>query len=129
MLWGIFHGALLVAYHALRPRWDRMPIAARRASMFVLVCIGWVFFRAKSVTHAMTWLAGMAGARGIGTTPNVGKLGVLVVIALAIANFAPNPYEARGRDRTRPAMALLGLAAAVAVVMMNYTSKFLYFQF
>jgi alginate O-acetyltransferase complex protein AlgI len=130
MVWGIWHGLLLVVHHTTRSKWDAMPLVVRRSSMFVLVCIGWVFFRAKSMAHASTWLAGMAGARGLGLgQANLGKVGVLVVVALVIANVAPNPYESKSLERTRPTMAMLGLATAVAVVMMNYSSKFLYFQF
>lgn len=130
MVWGIFHGLLLVVYHATQPSWDRMPVAVRRALMFALVCIGWVFFRARSLTHAGTWLAGMAGARGLGLgQANLGKVGAVVFVALLIANFAPNPYEQRSTTFKRSTMAALGLATAVAVVMMNYSSKFLYFQF
>lgn len=130
MVWGVYHGALLVAYHAMAPTWDRMPVLVRRIVTFVLVCIGWVFFRARSLGHAGTWLGGLAGARGLGLgQPNVINVGAVVVVALAIANLAKNPYESGTGALSRPRMAALGLATAAAFVMMNYSSKFLYFQF
>lgn len=55
VIWGGYHGALLAAERALgieqpRWRWVRMPFT------FVLVMIGWVFFRAQSLEGALATL-------------------------------------------------------------------------
>lgn len=54
--WGAFHGALLVAYHwwaenfSLKGKPDSGRwLWVRRIAFFHLVCLGWLFFRAKSM--------------------------------------------------------------------------------
>lgn len=62
VVWGAFHGLLLVVYHAWSQwRSAREPLAVyssmgyvwgRRVLMFHLVCLGWLFFRAESLPQA-----------------------------------------------------------------------------
>ena len=44
--WGGYHGLLLVAYRMAPRIWDALPHVVAQLVMFVLVLIGWVFFRA-----------------------------------------------------------------------------------
>jgi alginate O-acetyltransferase complex protein AlgI len=130
MAWGVFHGLLLVVYHRAQKQWDAMPVVAQRALMFVLVLVGWVFFRAPSITSAGQWLARMAGAHGLGLhQANLAPLAAFGLACVIICNAFDNAYERDMGRLPRPAMAALGLATAAAIVMMNYSSKFLYFQF
>nr|BFE86491.1 hypothetical protein GCM10020093_090920 [Planobispora longispora] len=62
LVWGLYHGALLVAERLLG--WDRPPGAAwalvlRRGATLLLVVVGWVFFRAESMTEAWGMLRAM----------------------------------------------------------------------
>jgi alginate O-acetyltransferase complex protein AlgI len=72
ILWGAFHGAILVVYRALRvDQW----LARRRGSaivlgaqdaalvslMFVLTCIGWLLFRAPDMQTVFTFLTRIDG--------------------------------------------------------------------
>src|SRR5205085_10202750 len=52
IVWGAYHGILLALYRAFAPTWDRLPRAARQVAMFLVVVIGWVFFKAESMTIA-----------------------------------------------------------------------------
>lgn len=75
VMWGALHGVYLVINHA----WQQVRIAmghdlkhttplGRFVSMtltFLVVVIGWVFFRAKSFDVALSVLRGMAGLNGI----------------------------------------------------------------
>ncbi|MES0873935.1 MBOAT family O-acyltransferase [Sinimarinibacterium thermocellulolyticum] len=72
VLWGAWHGLMLIVNHAwtaLRRRagWDRdlavWPVFAWLLT-FVGVVAGWVLFRADSVDTALRMLAAMAGANG-----------------------------------------------------------------
>jgi D-alanyl-lipoteichoic acid acyltransferase DltB (MBOAT superfamily) len=64
--WGVYHGALLVGYHAWMNRFlpgKRMDsgkwVLVRRVVLFHLVCLGWLFFRAVSLGQARHMLSSM----------------------------------------------------------------------
>jgi len=128
--WGTWHGLLLVLHQSI-PVWSRLSAFWQRNLTFFLVCLGWVFFRAESFAHAGQWFASLAGAHGVAGAWSQETLLLLglVVVSLLIVRLCPNslelPLERIG------ALPQVGLAAAtaVAVVLMNYGSKFLYFQF
>lgn len=130
-VWGAYHGLLLVVHRRNRHAWSRLPVTAQRAFTFVLVCIGWVFFRAKTFKMATLWLASMFGLstsmRHVGTASL--RLAMLVFLAGGIAFFGQkaSTYDFSRMSRVRSAS--LGLVAAAAVILMNFSSRFLYFQF
>ena len=69
VLWGLFHGVILVAYRLLAPGLDYMPLwgtwrrAVRTLSlmalMFGLTLIGWLLFRAESMENLGSMLQAM----------------------------------------------------------------------
>ncbi len=64
--WGAYHGALLVIERRIgEPRLARVPFLARQAVTFLLVAVGWVFFRSETFAQAGHVLAGMAGMNGL----------------------------------------------------------------
>jgi alginate O-acetyltransferase complex protein AlgI len=129
-VWGLYHGILLVLYRYAGEAWDRIQPRLRQGVTFALVCVGWVFFRAPTMLHAVHWLEGMAGMRGLlAFHVYSSRLCVMVGLALCIAWFMPNAYEVDLDSMSRPRRAALGFVTAAAVIMMNYSSKFLYFQF
>jgi alginate O-acetyltransferase complex protein AlgI len=98
---------------------------------FVLVVLGWVLFRSQSLPMALSLFQAMAGLRGV-------DLGVLrdldygfwalIGFALLATQFAPNTWQIRMPRQARYAL-MLGLVAAVCVLMLGQRSPFLYFQF
>jgi alginate O-acetyltransferase complex protein AlgI len=132
VFWGAYHGALLSLYRRFAARWDAVPAPGRQVVMFLLVVVGWVFFRstsfgmAASLLHTMFVPTTGVMLRGVG----------VFLVALAIAGwwamFGPNAFDIH-RDwhwRPRYAFALaLGLGACVAVMAGAGSSPFLYFQF
>ena len=128
--WGTWHGGLLVLHHAL-PAWERMSAFWQRNVTFLLVTLGWVFFRADSFPHAAQWFAGLAGAHGVAGpwTQETAALAGLVILCLGIVRLSPNSLELPlARLGAVPQVGLAG-ATAMALLLMNYGSKFLYFQF
>lgn len=131
VVWGLYHGVLLAGYRVLvscgvsiaRP-W------VSRLITFLLVVVGWVFFRATSFTMAKDILAAMAGLRGIEN--HLGALSLslvlLVIGGLGISWFAPNSWEIRVIPSWRLAV-VLGLALYLCVLRLGQESPFLYFQF
>jgi alginate O-acetyltransferase complex protein AlgI len=129
--WGTWHGLMLVMHQANAERWERLPVVWQRNVTFFLMTLGWVFFRAETFPQAAQWFAALAGF-GAGAGPwtmEATALLALVVLGLLIVRLAPNSLELP-LERL-PALRQAGLAAATAtsLVLMNYSSKFLYFQF
>jgi alginate O-acetyltransferase complex protein AlgI len=128
--WGAWHGVLLLI-PSETSAWNRLSVGVQRNVTFLLVSIGWVFFRAKDFTQASSWLAGLVGAHGIGTmwTRQMTALLALVLVSFIIVRACPNSLELPLRH-LRP-LPQVGLAAAtvVSLLLMNYGSRFLYFQF
>src|SRR5262245_19233159 len=80
VVWGGYHGLLLVAYRLGGGWWDRLQQILQRLGTFLAVVVGWVFFRATSFDMAGTLLGKMfAPATGAGC----GGQGYLVLLVLA----------------------------------------------
>ncbi|HET6344531.1 MAG TPA: MBOAT family O-acyltransferase, partial [Myxococcota bacterium] len=63
VVWGMFHGALLVLERAFLGRLlARTPRAVQHVYTLLLVMIGWVFFRATSLAQAVAFLRAMFDA-------------------------------------------------------------------
>ena len=129
--WGTWHGLLLVLHQAL-PAWETaLSRFWQRNLTFLLVTVGWVFFRAESFLQAGQWLASLGGAYGVipAWSPDSGRLLALVLGCFVIVRACPNSMELPlGRLGRLPQVGL-GAATAASVLLMNYGSKFLYFQF
>jgi len=62
IIWGLFHGALLVVERlTLNDRLKRAWPAVRHTYLVLAVLIGWVFFRADTLSHAVSYLSAMFG--------------------------------------------------------------------
>lgn len=129
VIWGGYHGLLLIA-HRLTPSWDALPAPVRRTSMFVLATIGWVFFRSRDLSMAVSLLRTMFTIRWAPWPAGTGGLVGLLAIAAALAHFARNTWQIDHRWRFAPAMALgVGVAVCLAVLYGAEPAPFLYFQF
>jgi alginate O-acetyltransferase complex protein AlgI len=62
VVWGLFHGAFLVIERAGLGAWfERRPAFLRHFYTLLVVMIGWVFFRATTMTYALSYLGAMFG--------------------------------------------------------------------
>lgn len=102
VVWGLFHGALLVLERwGLSGLLQRMPSALSFAYCLLMVMIGWVFFRADTLSDAMRMLGAMSGrssavdAAGFNAYLSNEKIALLGVALLMCA-----PWLERGRWRT-----------------------------
>ena len=130
LVWGAYHGALLIFYKTFKEPWDALPQLLRRGAMFLLSIIGWVIFRANSFAMAAEWLAKMfyptAGYMFAGTV----ALALCIAIAAAIAHAAPNTFEISHQWSPRITCALgAGLVFCLILITGGQRSPFLYFQF
>ncbi|MCK4871556.1 MAG: MBOAT family protein [Phycisphaerales bacterium] len=141
VIWGGYHGLLLVVVHVWRRFGQPMPMWVARTITFVAVVAGWVVFRATSMGQAGEILKSMCDVstlrfKDLSLIPGgwwqAGLLGALVVFV----NFAPTTRSwTEGRTlRTRHAV-LLGALFFLCLLLMRdthlakRTSEFIYFQF
>ncbi len=128
--WGAWHGILLVAHRRFGRAWDRLPRLVRQGLMFLLVTLGWVFFRADGFPMAFHLLGVMLAPAAGALVPGAALAVPALLAAGAWAMAGPNPFQLR--HRWGPAGWLLlaaALGACLAVIGGGRTSPFLYFQF
>jgi len=133
VVWGAYHGLLLIAYRLCSSAWDPLPARVRRITMFLFAVIGWVFFRSTSFGMAWTLLAKMfvptAGAVSVGS-----GFAMLLGGALWWALAGPNAFDLDGsvQWRWRPQYTYAvaaAIGACLAIMAGSGASPFLYFQF
>ena len=133
-VWGLYHGLLLQIHHMMKGvRWvPRNPVWAR-AGTFILVTIGWVFFRPPTFEMSLSMLGKMFDLKGLLQPVTVQPaLVAAVIIAGAWAMFAPNGWELirdRGVEPKRSWAVALGFLCAICILLLSETGPFLYFQF
>ncbi|MCT2582572.1 MBOAT family O-acyltransferase [Actinophytocola gossypii] len=144
LVWGIYHGALLIIERGFH--WEKTPptagrMIARRALTFLLVVIGWVFFRSTDMSQALTMIGHMLLPDFTGVTDVVGEAftnqrTLILLVALAIVFLPAHPSgPLLESSRSRPAAALritvmtVGLFYAAILVATGTFSPFLYYQF
>jgi alginate O-acetyltransferase complex protein AlgI len=137
VFWGFFHGGLLALHKAIPlPRWLGAPILrpARVACTFLLVCIGWVFFRAPTFASAATVLGRMARlAPGAGLDGATATLAAGCLAVVLLFHVAQRLVDRRALERRLPApvlgAALAALLMSALVLLPRERAAFIYFQF
>ena len=130
VFWGGYHGLLLSLYRASGTAWDSLAPTLRRVVTFLAVMVGWVFFRATDFRMAATVLNRMFTYHTGATLPGTVGLLIALMIAGAVAHFAPNTFELRHdwHPVWSPAF-VLGYLMCLVVIAGGAVSPFLYFQF
>jgi alginate O-acetyltransferase complex protein AlgI len=130
VVWGAYHGLLLVSTRYSQSILARWPAPLRRSITFVLVVIGWVLFRSNNFSMASGLLAAMFSWKpGVYLDTEL-SLASLLIIAGAFAHFGPNTFEIRHQWRPVPAYAFGAmLLACIVFIYGGQQSPFLYFQF
>jgi alginate O-acetyltransferase complex protein AlgI len=144
VIWGAFHGLLLIGHRLFRDlcrarpglsEWLLGPVgtAARIGLTFASVCVGWVFFRATSFGSAIEMLRRMAVPHG-GSAPPAPETSFFITLLVVASCHA---LAARGlgtklMDKLPTPILGFGYAAIlmVALVLAPAAGKpFVYFQF
>jgi alginate O-acetyltransferase complex protein AlgI len=132
-IWGLIQGALLILYHSSETRWNTLSQSMQRNLTFLCICLAWVPFRSDSLAHMFVWYGAMAGNHGvIGPVFHPSIIVWLVpmeALALAIVFLARNSLEMNYLNFSKTELVLLAVTATISILMMNYSSRFLYFQF
>jgi len=139
VLWGALHGGMLAFERAQGKDsvYARLPEPVRVALTFVIVCLGWVFFRAKTIGQAGAYMRSLFGAAraGVASHALAGPLYTryhlaMFVVAAALVWGAPNTWAFTSRLSAPRAIGALGLLALSILMMWTQSANpFLYFQF
>lgn len=137
VVWGAWHGTLLALERAAGKSapWKRLPTALQIGLTFILVLIGWVFFRAESMSQAIDLLAGMVGASGIHAAmdsiyrvPNSSLVLAGASLLLTWGGIQTDRFVQRG-GYFRIAIIYLVFVFAICTMLFQTSNPFLYFQF
>ena len=139
VIWGGIHGGMLGLErklgkaHPLR----RLPASVGVAFTFLIVCLSWVFFRAKTLGQAVDYLSSLFGLSAVSEASNVVSgalyqpyyLGLFALCGVAV--FAmPNSWELTARlSWPRVAFATTCMVLATLMMWTQTINPFLYFQF
>ena len=146
VVWGLFHGFLLVVERLGGARLlSRVPRVIGHAYLLLAVMIGWVFFRAPDLGYAVDFLASLVGFSSTppGAYPIAVYLDPVAATALAAGAIGSLPWLPRLRARLAHApqaprvafetVALLGqlmiFFAVAAKLAVGTYSPFIYFRF
>jgi alginate O-acetyltransferase complex protein AlgI len=130
VIWGLYHGLLLLLYRLNAKRWNDLPAVVKTALTFLLVIIGWVFFRAENFSMACGLLRHMFLWQNGPLPVGMAVLSVCLIIAAGFAHGGRNTFELS--HQWNPPMAVVLSLLFVTTVFLLYgnpTSPFLYFQF
>lgn len=142
VLWGSYHGALLVLYRLLDSnpehlepwsgKFSRGRVLAKMALMFALTVVGWVFFRSRSAGQAVEMFSRMGFGVSEGTRDLAGTIGFFASPLLAMELWQYRTGDLLVLTRARPWV--LGLAygamlTALLIFGVRDSVEFIYFQF
>lgn len=132
VLWGGYHGLLLMAERPFRSRLARLPSWLLLPATNLLVIVGWVLFKAPNLDQARRWLTAMFTFSGWASLPQdvpfLLPAGLFsLCVACGIVRFNP------GRLWAPHGLRDTGLAflfvVSVVVLLGVEVSPFLYYQF
>ena len=137
VVWGLFHGALL----AIEKLFKSLGITLKNrfvkiALVFMLVNIGWIFFRSPNFAVATIWFQKAffltplenAWAMGHVALKHKDRFLASLAIGLCLIFWVKNIWEINFKASTRNAL-ILGFLFVLCLSFMGEKSPFLYFQF
>jgi len=139
IIWGGIHGSMLGLERKLGDKHPlrRLPASLSVATTFLVVCLSWVFFRAKTLDQAVTYLGSLFGLSQVSPASNVvaGAMytpyhACLLGISALVVWGMPNTWEFTSRITVpRVVGALAALGFATLMMWTQTVNPFLYFQF
>jgi alginate O-acetyltransferase complex protein AlgI len=126
IIWGGFHGTLLLLFHRIEKPWRALPGVLRHGAMLLLILLSWVPFRMHTLADLGTFLHRGSFRPEAPTAPMA--LWGYCFLGIALCALPKNSNAIRwnlGWGKT-VAFALL---TVVAILHLNLSSKFIYFAF
>ena len=135
VLWGIYHGALLIIFHLFKVS-SVFKIQSNRTSNFITfisVIFGWVLFRSESIDKAFHLIVSMIGLNGFGIEFLLSfKLLINFLMLIFLSIFLSHFYIDTWDIEWKPSKKLIVITSTIIIIcilMINRGSEFLYYQF
>lgn len=153
ILWGIGHGLVSIIYRATKSFWDRLPGFVNWFITFILVNVLWVFFRAESISQALSLLKRVITG-GIGpissfisqefnrweidlvvsklpVIKNMSAFDLMLITALGLGLlFVPNSLELSQKSKWGlGSLLIVAIIAIWSILSFTGVHTFLYFNF
>lgn len=146
LIWGTIHGLLLVIENRFKQTITKIttpiPLFIRKIWIFHLVCFGWIFFRARTITDSLTIVKkiftsnpielALNGARCL-KLPDYSSNALLICLLLTLEYIAKekpiHEYVLSKNRFYRYAFAYILLFIILVFGKFNTTNSFIYFQF
>ncbi len=126
IIWGGFHGLLLLVFHRIETPWRRLPLPVRHAVMSILILFTWVPFRMHTFADLGTFVQHASFRPDPPTAPR--ELWGYCVLGIALCALPKNSNKIDWNLSWRTTIAF-ALLAVVAILHLNLSSKFIYFAF
>jgi alginate O-acetyltransferase complex protein AlgI len=129
--WGVYHGLLVILYHATAPAWNRLPPAVAVALTFALVSLGWPLFFLSLNDYAL-FLKHLVVAPMHGSVYQavhwiyLGAMG-LVTFATREQDWLHNRPDNSNVITDSPFV--LAILMFIAVLFLSLSTTFIYFRF
>jgi alginate O-acetyltransferase complex protein AlgI len=137
VIWGAYHGGLLVIEKFFQGKIPfKLNSYIQVFMTFILVNIGWVFFRSDHVSDAILWLKKIfiINENFTWTTLNIitkykDRFYFALALGLILIFVSPNTFEIRSKLNQKKYVFLLAVLFITSLLFLNDESPFLYFQF
>ncbi len=126
IIWGGFHGLLLLVFHRIERPWRALPRALRHGVMLPLILLSWVPFRMHTFADLVAFLHRGTLRPVAPSAP--GALWAYCAVGAALCAIPKNSNDIEWELGWRETIAFAALAV-VAVLHLNLSSKFIYFAF
>jgi D-alanyl-lipoteichoic acid acyltransferase DltB (MBOAT superfamily) len=127
IIWGGFHGLLLLVFHRIEAPWQALPRTVRHGVMLVLILVSWIPFRMHTLADLTTFLH-HATFRPDASAAPVALWGYCV-LGVAVAALPKNSNVIRWDGFGWKETVAFAVMAVVAILHLNLSSKFIYFAF
>ena len=132
VIWGLFHGLLVIAYHYGSAYWNALPAILQRALTFALVSLGWILFIFDfSGVQAFLWsLVGQANV----SVPNPSLEAWIGLLVAALVCFGVR-FEKIAETLTRHTIsmnvrtAMFAMLFVATLLFVDRSQTFIYFRF
>lgn len=137
IIWGFLHGGALAAERAVPAYTKKVPRPIRVGITFLIVLVGWVFFRAPDLPKATSYLASMFGFGPDNATASlvsglIYKPYYLLAFGLAaiLVAFLPDTWEwSQKLSRWKVAATAAFFWLAIVILVTQEYNPFIYFIF
>jgi alginate O-acetyltransferase complex protein AlgI len=127
IVWGGFHGLLLLIFHRIENPWGKLPKAVRHVVMILLLFISWIPFRMHTMADLSVFVHRMMLKPHLTKAPPA--LWAFVVLGAVLCAMPVNSNQIRWGSLSWRATLAAAVLTVIAILHLNLSSKFIYFAF